>query len=106
MTKPILTMALAAAATFALASNAFAAPLDLSDTQMDSVAAGAFVCPVIKTDGVLNAGGFALGDTGYYSIVTATDINVPVGATNGNGAGSPGGDFSAPGDTDYTAIWY
>ena len=35
------------------------------------------------------------------------DSPVDVGdhATNGDGAGSPGGSHSTPGDTDYTAIW-
>lgn len=78
---------------------------------MDAVTAGGaptptgFVCPVIKTDAVLNAkNGGELGIEGYYT-VGGPDVAVPVHATNGDGSGSPGGPFSKPGDTDYTAIW-
>jgi len=95
-----------------LASAAYAAPVSLSDAQMDSVAAGGmmseagFVCPVITTDGVLNSPkGMELGIEGFYTIGGPT-VTVPVHATNGDGAGSPGGPFSQPGDTNYTAIWH
>jgi hypothetical protein len=65
-----------------------------------------FVCPVISTDAVLNSPrGGALGETGDYTIGGPT-VMVPVHATNGNGAGVPAGPHSAPGDTDYTAIWH
>jgi len=94
------------------ASAAYAAPVSLSDAQMDSVAAGGmmseagFVCPVITTDGVLNSPkGMELGIEGFYTIGGPT-VTVPVHATNGDGAGSPGGPFSQPGDTNYTAIWH
>ena len=30
---------------------------------------------------------------------------VPAHATNGDGAGTPGGAHSSPGDSDYTAVW-
>lgn len=68
---------------------------------------GAFVCPVITTDNVLNSvKGMPLGDTGDYTISGPTLQNgVPVGATNGDGAGVPAGQHSSPGDPDYTAIW-
>ena len=96
-------LALSAITTLLLASGAQAAPVALSLDQMDSVAGGAFVCPVISTDAVLNAkNGIAIN--GAYSILGPT-VSVPVHATNGDGAGSPGGSFSSPGDTDYTAIW-
>jgi hypothetical protein len=90
---------------------AHADPVLLSEAQMDAVTAGGapsptgFVCPVIKTDAVLNAkNGGALGIEGYYT-VGGPEVRVPVHATNGDGSGSPGGPFSKPGDTDYTAIW-
>jgi len=64
-----------------------------------------FVCPVIKTDSVLNSPkGGALGDTGDYTI-GGPNVSVPIHATNGDGTGTPPGPHSAPGDTDYTAIW-
>ena len=63
-----------------------------------------FVCPVIKTDAVLNSPhGAAIGE-GHYTIV-GPDVSVPIGATNGDGTGTPPGPHSAPGDTDYTAVW-
>ena len=96
-------LALSAAATLLLASGANAAPVALSLDQMDTVAGGAFVCPVISTDAVLNAKN-GIEINGAYSILGPT-VSVPVHATNGDGAGSPGGSFSSPGDTDYTAIW-
>ena len=100
-----------------LASAAYAGPISLNSTQMDSVAAGGvdkvsgFVCPVITQDAVgeHNPQAGALGDTGDYTVVPSTANNgnlyVPVTATNGDGTGTPGGSHSAPGDTDYTAIW-
>lgn len=110
MTKTSMKIVLAAAATFVVAANAHAEPLMLSDTQMDAVAAGGapsptgFVCPVISTDAVLNAkNGTAIGD-GAYSIIGPA-VAVPIGATNGDGAGTPGGPFASPGDDGYTAIW-
>ena len=99
-------------ATCLLATGAYAAPVSLSDAQMDSVAAGGvekvdgFVCPVIGTDGVLNSPkGIDIGD-GQYSI-SGPNVSVPVHATNRNGDGrpGPGNDRAVPGDTDYTAIW-
>jgi hypothetical protein len=88
-----------------------AEPVALTETQMDSIAAGGvetkegFVCPVISTENVLNAkNGGELGIEGFYTI-GGPDVTVPVHATNGDGNGSPRGPFSQPGDTDYTAIW-
>ena len=98
-----VTLALSAITSLLMASGVHAAPVALSLDQMDSVSGGAFVCPVISTDAVLNAKN-GVEINGAYSVVGPT-ISVPVHATNGNGAGSPGGTFSSPGDTDYTAIW-
>ena len=96
---------------FAFPAGAMAAPVTLNTEQLDSVAAGGvetvegFVCPVIKTDAVLNSPkGGELGIEGYYTI-GGPDVSVPVHATNGDGEGLPSGPFSKPGDTDYTAIW-
>ena len=100
-----------------LVSGAYAEPISLGEIQMDSVTAGgvdkvsAFVCPVITQDavGMHNPQASPLGDTGHYTVVPETanngDLYVPKGATNGDGYGLPGGPHSAPGDTDYTAIW-
>jgi hypothetical protein len=70
----------------------------------------AFVCPVITQEAVglhnPQAGPIGGGD---YTVVPATanngHLSVPIHATNGDGTGTPGGAHSAPGDTDYTAIW-
>ena len=111
MTKATVKLTLAVITGCLLASGAYAKPISLSATQMDSVAAGGmqseagFVCPVITTANVLHspkAG--SLGVEGFYTI-GGPDVMVPVHATNGDGAGSPGGPFSQPGDTNYTAIW-
>jgi hypothetical protein len=99
-----------AAGIFLFASQVFAEPVALTDSQMDQVTAGGvekvdgFVCPVIKTDGVLNSPKGAALPTGYYTI-GATNVSVPIHATNDDGAGSPGGPHAAPGSTTYTAIW-
>ena len=113
MMKSMKKLAFAGAATCLLASNAYAGSMVLSDSQMDAVAAGGapsptgFICPVISTDAVLNAkNGIMIN--GAYSIL-GPSVAVPTGATNtldDGSAGSPGGDYAAPGDTGYTAIWY
>lgn len=113
MIKATLKITSAIFTTCLFATSSYAAPVSLSEAQMDTVAGGAFVCPVIKSAGVLNAGNgapdvTAIGDTGYYTVITATGLKVPERATNGGGSGFPSGDastFSAPGDTGYTAIW-
>ena len=106
-----MKITLAVTAMFLLASSAFAGPVVLSENQLDSVAAGGvervagFVCPVLTTDAVLNGKGGPLGIEGYYTI-GGPEVMVPIFATNGAGNGNnPGGPFSQPGDTDYTAIW-
>lgn len=65
---------------------------------------GGFVCPVISTDAVLNSPkGGAIGQGDYT--IGGPDVMIPVIATNGDGTGTPPGPHSAPGDTDYTAVW-
>lgn len=110
MSKFSTKLGFAVAGSLLLVGSASAAPIMLSDDQMDTVAAGGvetvdgFVCPVISTDAVLNSpNGVAIAG-GDFSIVGPT-VSVPIIATNGDGSGSPAGPHSAPGDTDYTAIW-
>ncbi len=93
-----------------IAVSTQAAPLSLSDAQMDGVAAGGvdtvegFVCPAISGSGVTkNDKFFSIGD-GFYSF-HGPDVVVPVHATNADGDGVPGVDFATPGDTNYSAIW-
>jgi len=110
MLKFTAKLAAATVSSFLLASGISATPVALTDAQLDEVAAGGvervdgFVCPVITTDGVLNSPKGAAIAGGHYTIV-GPDVAVPLHATNGDGAGSPGGSHSQPGDTDYTAIW-
>jgi hypothetical protein len=74
-----------------------------------------FVCPVLTvdenavshTEGRFNKIGegeytFGPGNAGSRETFNG---KVPNHATNGDGTGSPGGEHSAPGDRDYTAIW-
>jgi hypothetical protein len=78
-------------------------------------AADPFVCPVLTISGQAAAaasGRFnAIGD-GQYTFAPGAagsadsfNGNVPSGATNADGSGSPGGDHAAPGDPGYSAIW-
>ena len=89
------------------ASSAVAAPPERAEDP--------FVCPVLTlnenavehTDGHFNEigeGEYTFGPGAAGSSETFNG-NVPNHATNGDGDGSPGGPHSAPGDTDYTAIW-
>jgi len=110
MIKSLINMSSVIVTTVLFASGAFATPVSLTETQMDSVAAGGvatvdgFVCPVISTDAVLNSpNGVAIAGGDYT--IAGPDVSIPLHATNGGGAGSPGGAHSSPGDTDYTAIW-
>jgi len=110
MVKVTVKEVLMVVSALLVAGGVSAAPVALTDAQMDEVAAGGvervdgFVCPVITTDGVLNSpNGAAIAD-GHYTII-GPDVAVPLHATNGDGAGSPGGSHSQPGDTDYTAVW-
>ena len=73
-----------------------------------------FVCPVLTLNegAVDNSGRFKEIGDGQYTLAPGAagsaetfNGNVPNNATNASGAGSPGGSHSAPGDTDYTAIW-
>jgi len=108
MHKRLLTVASAVAMFAGLsASSAIAAPPER--------ASDPFVCPVLTvnenavahTDGRFNEigeGEYTFGPGAAGSAETFNG-NVPNHATNGDGDGSPGGPHSAPGDTDYTAIW-
>lgn len=90
---------------FALsASFVFAAPQER---------VSAFVCPVFNSSavGMHNPNTFEIygGDysllPGKAGVHPGGPVSVPINATNGDGAGSPPGPHSGPGDTDYTAIW-
>jgi ABC-type phosphate transport system substrate-binding protein len=87
------------------ASSAMAAPPERADDP--------FVCPVLtvpqaaqvsdRFDDIGNGEStFAPGNAGSADTFNG---NVPNQATNADGSGSPDGAHSAPGDTDYTAIW-
>jgi hypothetical protein len=110
MSKLTIKLGMAIAGSMFLAGSVSAVPITLSTTQLDAVAAGGvervdgFVCPVISTNAVLNSPNGAAIAGGDYTII-GPDVSIPVHATNGDGAGSPGGAHSSPGDTDYTAIW-
>lgn len=103
-------LAIAAAIASLAAVSAQADPVTLSEAEMDSVAAGGvdsvdgFVCPVITTENVLHSPKAMPIGEGHYTI-GGPDVSVPLHATNGDGAGTPPGPHSQPGDTDYTAIW-
>ena len=65
-----------------------------------------FVCPVFNQNsavGEQNPNAVQIGG-GDYTII-GPSVSVPLGATNGDGAGTPPGAHSVPGDTDYTAVW-
>jgi hypothetical protein len=103
--KLILTGA-AAALVLVPAGSAVAAPPDR--------AANPFVCPVltVSEQAAAHAGRFDSLGNGEYTFAPGAagsaetfDGNVPNLATNADGAGSPGGSHSAPGDSGYTAIW-
>lgn len=67
-----------------------------------------FVCPVFNSDavGAHNPNAVPIGGGDYTILPGNSDhLNVPDGATNGDGAGSPEGDHARPGDRDYTAVW-
>ena len=87
------------------ASSAMGAPPERADDP--------FICPVLSVPDQADASGrfddigngestFAPGSAGSAETFNG---NVPNQATNADGAGSPDGAHSAPGDTDYSAIW-
>ena len=64
----------------------------------------AFVCPVLNANvGEHNPNAVPIAN-GDYTVLGPT-IDVPVHATNADGAGSPAGDHAAPGDSGYSPIW-
>jgi hypothetical protein len=87
------------------ASSAMGAPPDRSDDP--------FVCPVLTVpEQATGSGQFADLGNGESTILPGNagsaetfNGNVPSHATNGDGTGSAGGAHSAPGDTDYSAVW-
>jgi hypothetical protein len=107
MRKRRLILAGAAAALVVLPTgSAAAAPPDRAEDP--------FVCPVltVSEQAVMHSGRFDSLGNGEYTFgpgaagsADTFNGNVPNLATNADGAGSPGGSHSAPGDSDYTAIW-
>jgi hypothetical protein len=65
-----------------------------------------FVCPILGGKAGENGKPtkFVQLPGGDYTVI-GPNLNVPVHATNQNGAGTPGGAHASPGDSDYTAIW-
>jgi len=65
-----------------------------------------FVCPVFNsTSAVGEHNPNAVGIYGGDYTVLGPEVSIPIKATNGDGAGSPEGEHSVPGDSDYTAVW-
>jgi hypothetical protein len=101
---------LAAVGYFASAAAVSAQPTRLTASQLDKVVAGAqqtsdgFVCPVIKTDAVLNSPKGGALPSGEYTI-GGPDVTVPTLATNADGSGDPAGAHASPGDTNYSPVW-
>ena len=104
--KLVLSGAAAAALALLPAGSAMATPPDRAEDP--------FVCPVlaVSDQAVASSGRFNSIGNGEYTFAPGAagsaetfNGNVPDHAMNADGAGSPGGSHSAPGDTDYTAIW-
>lgn len=68
-----------------------------------------FVCPVLGGQAGQDHGNSdpepIVGIGGGDSTVGGPDVQVPVHATNDDGAGTPPGPHASPGDTGYSAIW-
>jgi hypothetical protein len=68
-----------------------------------------FVCPVLGgkagEKGNSDKQPFVQIAGGDYTVI-GPNVNVPVHATNQDGAGSPGGAHASPGDENYSPIWY
>jgi hypothetical protein len=106
MLKRMLVVPATSAALISMPGAALAAPPDRAEDP--------FVCPVltIPDQAAESSGRFnSIGD-GQYTFAPGAagsadtfNGNVPNHATNADGSGSPAGAHSAPGDTDYTAIW-
>ncbi len=104
-------IALLSVFAFGLLMASAAAPTAAAD-QPEKV--DVFVCPVLnETVGMHNPNTFPIYG-GDYSILPGKAgqhgpgdifISVPINATNGNGAGSPGAWHAAPGDDNYSPLW-
>jgi hypothetical protein len=106
MRKGLVTIGAAGLLAIVPAGAAQAAPPDRAEDP--------FVCPVltVSEQAAEHSGKFTSIGDGEYTFgpgnagsADTFNGNVPNHATNADGAGSPGGDHSAPGDSDYTAIW-
>ena len=107
MRKRLIAVGCTVAAVAGLAaSSAVASPPERAEDP--------FVCPVLHVNeqAADHAGKFNEIGEGEYTFGPGAagssetfNGNVPNHATNADGSGSPGGEHSGPGDTDYTAIW-
>ena len=105
VTRITTLMGVTAVVAAVAAGPAFAGPPERADDP--------FVCPVLTLpDPATNSGHFSSLGNGQYTFGPGNagsqdtfNGNVPNHATNGDGSGSPSGAHSAPGDTDYSAIW-
>ena len=107
-----MKVAILAAASL-ISTGVYAESIELTDTQMDGVAAGGsettsgFICPVISSDAVLHSPMSAQPEAGLYTII-GPNVTVSSGATNtlaDGTSGNPHGAYASPGDVGYTAIW-
>ena len=64
-----------------------------------------FVCPVFNSDSVGEHNPNTVPIAGGDYTIPGPNVSVPIHATNDDGAGTPGGDHTTPGDTSYTAVW-
>jgi len=96
-------LAISAITSLLITSGANAAPVTLSLDQMDSVAGGAAVSPIVNAAAAMHSNNGAVVN-GVNTIAGPT-VDVPVQATNGDGSGSLNGSFLSPGDPGYTAIF-
>jgi hypothetical protein len=74
-----------------------------------------FVCPVFNEDskaGEKNPNAHPIGGDDVTIIPgentgeqRANHLDIPDKATNGDGDGTPGGDHSSTGDSDYSGVW-
>ena len=81
-----------------------AATTGVASANMPDPAEG-FICPVLGGQAGENGNANGITVTPNFSTVIGPEVVVPSHATNLDGAGSPGGEYASPGDTNYSAIW-
>jgi hypothetical protein len=90
--------------TFLIVAVLVAASAAIAAAQPDKT--DGFVCPVLGGHAGENGNpqNFVQIGGGDYTII-GPNVNVPVHATNQDGAGTPGGAHASPGDAGYSPIW-